>query len=291
MDRRRGQLVRAILSVSLALTLCVVVRAGAQERLRIAADVAQQASTTTVSQEQSFDRYFEQGSFTFERTIPQSMVYDVGAMVRIWRGLYAGGALSVFKQTDLGSLTARVPHPLQFNKPRITTGDVADASRSEIGQHIMFGWAIPASRGLDFLVSAGPSIITAEQLFVTRLGLSLEEEVFPFDELAFPRVDTETLRENVMGYNAGVDMTWRLNRRIGIGLLVRYSSGKKEFIPTGALPVEVTVGGLHAGGGVRVLFNSFGSSRRKPVPPPKQPPSKQPPAKQPPAKQPPPKGK
>ena len=69
----------------------------------------------------------------------------------------------------------------------------------------------------------------------------------------------------MIGYNAGVDMTWRVNRRIGLGLLVRYSAGKKEFIPTGALPVEVTAGGLHAGGGVRVLFNSFGS-RRKPVP-------------------------
>lgn len=287
MDRGGGQLVRAILIASIILGL--VVPAGAQERLRIAADVAQQASTTTVSQEQTFDRYFEQGSFTFERTIPQSIAYDAGAMVRVWRGLYAGGALSVFTQTDLGSLTARVPHPLQFNKPRITTGDVADARRLEIGQHIMFGWAIPASRGLDFLVSAGPSIITAEQLFVTRLNLTLDQEVFPFDELAFPRVDTETLRENVLGYNAGVDMTWRLNRRVGVGLLVRYSSGTKEFMPSGALPVDVTVGGLHAGGGIRLLFNSFGSSRRKPVPPPKQPPSKQPPAKQPPAQ--PPKGK
>jgi hypothetical protein len=69
-------------------------------------------------------------------------------------------------------------------------------------------------------------------------------------------------------------------------LLVRYSAGKKEFIPTGALPVEVTAGGLHAGGGVRVLFNSFGS-KRKPVPPPKPPAKPQP--KPPPPKPPPPK--
>jgi hypothetical protein len=304
MDGGRGQLVHhrpasivhrrsSILHRRLAATLiaglfCSAPAAG-QERLRIAADVSQQASTTTVSQAQTFDRYFEQGTFTFERPIPQSVAYGGGAMVRVWRALYAGGAVSVFTQTDVGSLTARVPHPLQFNKLRTITGDVADARRSEIGQHIMVGWAIPASRGLDFLVSAGPSIITAEQLFVTRLDLSLAQEVFPYDDLAFPRVDTETLRENVIGYNAGVDMTWRLNRRVGVGLLVRYSSGKKEFTPTGGAPVEVTVGGLHAGGGVRLLFNSFGSSRRKPVPPPKPPPSKQPPAKQPPAQ--PPKGK
>ena len=121
--------------------------------------------------------------------------------------------------------------------------------------------------------SAGPSIFTTEQLFVSSLSLSLDKEVFPFDELAFPAVITETLRENVVGYNAGVDMTWRLNRNIGLGLLLRYSNGKKAFTPTGAQPVEVTTGGLHAGGGLRVLFNSFGS-RRKPVPPPKPAPPK-----------------
>ena len=270
-----------------AITFIAVGPAGAQERLRISANVGQQASTTTVSQEQSFDRYFEQGSFTFERTIPQSVIYDFGAMVRVWRGLYAGGALSVFDQSGAGTVTARVPHPLQFNKPRTTTGEIADANRREYGQHITVGWAIPASGGLDFILSGGPSFFNTQQLFVTRLNLSLQDEVFPFEELAFPRADTETLRENVIGYNAGVDMTWRLNKRIGLGLLVRYSAGKKEFIPTGALPVEVTAGGLHAGGGIRVLFSSFGS-RRKPVPPPK-PPAKPQPAKPAPPKPAPPK--
>ena len=287
MERRRGHLVRARLIAICAITIAVIGPVSAQERLRLSANVGQQASTTTVSQDQSFDRYFEQGSFTFERTIPQSVVYDFGAMVRVWRGLYAGGALSVFDQSGPGTVTARVPHPLQFNKPRTPTGEIADADRREFGQHITVGWTIPASGGLDFIVSGGPSFFTTEQLFVTRLNLSLQDEVFPFDELAFPRADTETLREFVMGYNAGVDMTWRINKRIGLGLLVRYSTGKKEFIPTGALPVEVTAGGLHAGGGLRVLINSFGS-KRKPVPPPK-PPAKPQPAKPAPPKPAPPK--
>ena len=86
-----------------------------------------------------------------------------------------------------------------------------------------------------------------------------------------------------MGYNAGVDMTWRFSKNVGVGLLLRYSNGKKAFTPAGAQPVDVTVGGLHAGGGLRVLFGSPGPARkplphRKPLPPPKQPPpSKQPP--------------
>ena len=265
----------------LASIVGAMVPAAAQERLRISVNAGGQTSTTTVSQEQSFDRFFEQGSFTFERTVPKAIIYDFGAAVRLWRGLHAGAALSLFDTTGAGTLTARVPHPLQFNKPRTTTGDIAGAKRREIGQHVTFGWAIPAAGGLDFILFAGPSIFATEQLFVRNLTLSLAKEVFPFDELAFPGVETETLRDNVVGYNSGVDMTWRVSRNIGVGLLLRYSNGKKDFTPTAGQPVEVTAGGLHAGGGLRVLFNSFGP-RRKPLPPQRPPPPKQPPPKQPP---------
>jgi hypothetical protein len=239
------------------LALFCVTSASAQERIRIAVNAAQQTSTTTVAQEQTFDRYFEQGSFTFERAVPKKVIYDLGVAVRVWRGLHAGAAVSVFDdKTGSGTMTARVPHPLQFNRPRTTTGDIADATRREIGQHFMIGWNVRAAGGLDFTLFGGPSIFATDQLFVKNLTLSLDKEVFPFDELAFPVVVNETLRENVTGYNAGVDMTWRFMRNVGAGLLVRYSGGKKEFAPTGtgSQPVEVTVGGLHAGGGLRLIF-------------------------------------
>jgi hypothetical protein len=228
--------------------------AAAQDLVRLSVNVAQQATSTTVLQEGSFDRYFEQGSSTFERTVPKAVVYDFGGSVRLWRAFHAGAAVSILENTGTGTLTARVPHPLQFNKPRTTTGDIADAKRTEIGSHIMFGWMIPAASGLDFLLFGGPSIFATEQLFVKSLSLSLNQEVFPFDVLAFPGAETETLSASVLGYNAGVDMTWRFARHFGVGLLLRYSSGKKEFTPTGSQPVEVTVGGLHAGGGLRVVF-------------------------------------
>lgn len=240
--------------IAAAVILGCAYPAVAQERFRISVNAGQQTSTTTLTQEQTFERYFEQGSFTFEQTVPKAPIYDLGFAVRLWRGLHAGAAVSMFEKSGTGTVTARVPHPLQFSKPRTTTGEIANADRREIGQHIMFGWLIPAAAGLDFTVFAGPSIFTTEQLFTTTLNLSLDKEVFPFDELAFPGAQTETLKENVTGYNAGVDMTWRFLDNVGVGVLVRYSSGKKAFEPTGAPDVEVTVGGLHAAGGLRLAF-------------------------------------
>jgi hypothetical protein len=49
-------------------------------------------------------------------------------------------------------------------------------------------------------------------------------------------------------------MTWRFANHIGVGALFRYAAGKKDFTPTNGTPVEVEVGGLHAGGGIRVAF-------------------------------------
>ena len=74
-------------------------------------------------------------------TIPKAVIYDFGAAVRLWRGLYAGGAVSMFDKTGAGTVTARVPHPLQFNKPRTTTGEIADADapRDRTAHHVRLG--------------------------------------------------------------------------------------------------------------------------------------------------------
>jgi hypothetical protein len=250
MVRRSSIVIRA----AAVCVLCFASSAAAQERIRLSVSVGQQATSTTVTQETSFDRYFEQGSYTFERTVPATIIYDFGGSIRVWRSLHAGAAVSLFDTTGSGTLTARVPHPLQFNKPRTTTGDIGDARRQEIGTHVMAGWTIPAADGLEFLLFGGPSFFSTEQLFVKSLTLSLDREVFPFDELPFPGAETETLRENAVGFNVGVDMTWRFARHVGAGLLLRYSNGRNAFTPTGSQPVEVTVGGLSAGGGLRVLF-------------------------------------
>ena len=258
-SHRRSSIVDRPLSI---VVLCVLSVAGslasdsamAQERFRISVNAASQSTTTTITEEQNFQQYFEQGSFRFERTTPQDVVYDGSVTVRVWRGLHAGMAVSIFDNSGSGAIEGRVPHPLQFNRTRITTSDLTGVRRTEIGQHITIGWNIPATAGIDFTVFAGPSVFTTEQTLVTGLMLSLDKEVFPFDTLAFPGAQTETQRENVVGYNAGVDMTWRFTDHLGVGALFRYAAGKKDFTPTGGNPVQVEVGGLHAGGGLRLVF-------------------------------------
>ena len=57
--------------------------AAAQERIRLSVNAAQQSTTTDLTQEQTFQQYFEEGSFTFDRTTDQDVVFDGSGMVRV----------------------------------------------------------------------------------------------------------------------------------------------------------------------------------------------------------------
>jgi hypothetical protein len=226
----------------------------ARERVRLSLNLGQQTTTAVLTEEQTFEQYFEEGSFTLSRTIPKRMVYDVGGAIRVARELYAGIAVSFFDAPGAGQLTARVPHPLQFNQPRTVTGDLSAIPRRETAGHLQIAWAVPATGDLELLFFGGPTMFIVQQVLVTRLELGLDNEAFPFDTLAFPSTATETIRDDVFGYNAGVDVTWRFARNIGAGFLIRYSHGSKDFTPTGGQAVKIEAGGLHAGGGIRVIF-------------------------------------
>ena len=49
-------------------------------------------------------------------------------------------------------------------------------------------------------------------------------------------------------------MTWKFSKHAGAGVLIRYGTGKKDFIPPGGAPFTVEVGGLHVGGGIRFIL-------------------------------------
>jgi hypothetical protein len=265
---------RAAAAIFASAVLLGAMPAGAQDRFIASVNIGQQATSTTVSEERTFQQYLEEGSLTFGRTIPKALFVDAGLSVHLWRGVRAGASVSIFEDSGLGELTANVPHPLFFDQRRTVTGTIGGVRRREVGQHFSAGWMIPniprirktpkpskipTKRPVDFIIFGGPSIFTTDQIFVTTLrSVSLANEIYPFDTVEFPGAVTEKTRNNVVGYHAGLDITWRLKGRFrdraGVGLLVRYASGKADLTPTGGRPVEIEVGGFHAGGGLRLIF-------------------------------------
>jgi len=224
------------------------------DRIRLTLNGGEQSSAAPLKETQTFQQYFEQGTLTLERKVTNRPFFDGGGAFRIVKQLHVGVSFSSFKDTRSGTLTAEVPNPLRFTQPRTTTGTVSGVERKENAVHIELSWRVKAAGGLEFMPFGGPSFFQTEQGLVTKLNLTLANEVYPYDTLAFPSVSTETIKDKMNGYNAGVDMAWMFSRHIGLGALIRYSHGTKDFTPTGGQAVKIEVGGLHAGGGLRVVF-------------------------------------
>jgi hypothetical protein len=228
--------------------------AAAQDHVRLMINAGLQASAATLKNAQNFQQYQEQGSLTEERTIPRGGFFDGGVALRVVRSLHVGASFSFFKDNGTGTVTAQVPHPFFFNQLRTTTG-AAPANRKETAVHIQAAWTVPTAGGIEFTVFGGPTIFRTEQALATNLNLTLGNEVYPYDSIpTFPGATTQTIKSNVKGYNTGADMTWKLRKNFGLGLLIRYSHGTRNVTPTGGQAVKIETGGLHAGGGLRVIF-------------------------------------
>lgn len=243
-----------VAALAAAVMLGSAASAAAQGHVRIMVNAGQQTSTTSVKQTLTFQQYVEQGSLTLERTIPKKTFYDGGIAVRLVKGLHAGVSFSVFDAKGSGQVTAQVPHPFFFNQPRRVTGTATGVNRTETAMHIQASWTAAAAGGIEITAFGGPTVFQIEQVLITRLNLAVTDEVFPYDSLTYTSAATETLKDSVKGYNAGIDMTWRFSRHLGVGALVRYSHGQKDFTPTGGQATRIEVGGLHAGGGLRLMF-------------------------------------
>jgi len=238
-----------------------------RDRIRLMADVGGQVTTLAFKETTNFQQYFEQGTLTVDRTLPRQLFFGGGLAVRVTGGIYAGVSVSSFTTNGSGSLSAEVPHPLQFNQPRSVAGTVTEIDRRETGIHIQALWTDRMTNSLDVSLFGGPSLIQTEQVFVSNATVSLADETYPFDTLTFSALSLTKVRdsETAIGFNAGGEVMWRFftthPRRprarahsLGLAGMVRYSRATKNFNPAGGQITKVEAGGLQAGGGLRVLF-------------------------------------
>jgi hypothetical protein len=100
------------------------------------------------------------------------------------------------------------------------------------------------------IIGGGPTFFQAEQSFVNDVHYDHE---YPYDTATFRGVERDNESASGVGFNASLDVAWRLSRSFGLGGVVRYSHAKLPFTPADR-SVNVDVGGVQAGLGVRVLF-------------------------------------
>ena len=199
----------------------------------------------------SFPVYQEQATFQTAYKVPSVLAYDIGGGVALWRSLGVAIAFTSDQPKGDASLTGSVPHPFFLNKPRAVSGTVPGLKHTDTAVHVNVAWIAPLSPKLLLVAFGGPSFFTVKQDVVTQFAFI---DAYPYDEASFSSATVSKVSESAVGFNAGVDVTYRFTRNFGVGGVIRFTRASLTFSAANVSNVSVDAGGAIASGGVRWVF-------------------------------------
>jgi len=219
----------------------------------ISANGIYQATGSAFTDRFEFQEFVETGTIDTTFETKPAIGLDGSAGIRLWRNVGLGVGLTTYapgsRNNGGGEVTARIPHPFEFNKHREVSGD-AGLRRKETAIHANVLYFVPSRSNLQAVIGAGATFFQAEQSFVNDV---LYDHVYPYDTATFRGIDLDNETATGIGFNASVDVAWRFTRTFGVGGLVRYAQGSLPFTP-GDRGLKLDVGGVQVGVGVRVIF-------------------------------------
>ena len=211
-----------------------------------------QATTNDFSDGATFTEHAEQGRFDSDYTVKGGPTFDIAGGARIIGPLAVGvGVTRVSRSTPI-VLSAEVPHPFFFSTPRTVEGEIGGLKREELAVHLQARGVFPVGNRMQVMVFGGPSFFSVKQGMVTDFNIT---ETYPYDTAAFSSGVTTEAKESKVGFNAGGDVAFFFSRQVGVGFGVQFSGADVE-LPSAAsgATADVKVGGLQAGGGLRLRF-------------------------------------
>jgi hypothetical protein len=238
----------AISVFALAVSVMVPAAAAAQmtwtDKGYVSVTVGGQAGSHTLTTEPDFTLYEETGTLATSQKVGGGAFVDVGGGYKVWHNLVLGLSFSHVGSTSDAVIAAQVPDPVVFDRPRAITTTLSDASYSENALHFSAVWMVPVTDKIDVGIAAGPSLFMIKQDLATGLNVT---EPGP----TVSSVISSDTKKTVAGFHAGVDVTYLLTKKVGAGLLARYTVGSVDFAGS---TDSLTLGGFQFGVGLRYRF-------------------------------------
>lgn len=207
-----------------------------------------------IEESRAFTIYNERATMLIRQEIDRGGLFDVSGGVRVWRDLYAGDlyagvGVTRFSDTSGAALNGSIPDPLVVGRPRSATATVGNLRHTETGVHLQATWITPVTTEFDVAVSIGPSFFSVRQDFVGDITVTE-------GAANTPNLATSIRRESEsgVGFNIGLDGTYRLTPRFGGGVFVRYAGGSVDFALPNGSRIGLDTGGFQIGAGLRVRF-------------------------------------
>jgi hypothetical protein len=203
-----------------------------------------QAGSHTLTTEPAFTLYDEPSTLVSTQKAGGGGFVEIGGGYKVWENLVLALSYSHVGGDNDAAIAANVPDPLIFDRHRAVTASLAGASYSENAVHISGVWMVPVTDKIDVGVSAGPTIFMVSQEIPAGLTVS---EPGP----TVTGVSATKVKKTTGGFHAGVDVTYLLTKKVGAGLLARYTVGSVKLPDA---KDSLTVGGFQIGVGLRYRF-------------------------------------
>jgi hypothetical protein len=203
-----------------------------------------QAGSRDLATTSSYPQYEETATVSTSQEVSGGGLFDINGGYKIWRNLAVGLGYSHVGSKSDAAITGSIPDPAVFDRPRTVTATATDLEHSENTINIIATWMLPVTDKVDVGFSFGPSFIMVSQDLVDSVAITEPG----------PTVTGTTIRteeKTAGGINLGIDVTYLLNKRFGVGGLMRYTYGSVEL--NGATD-KLTVGGFQIGAGGRIRF-------------------------------------
>jgi hypothetical protein len=237
-------------TAALCLMICAIVAPSASAQMKWTdqgfanVSIGGQAGSHTLTTSTSFDLYDEQAQVETTQKVKGGALFDLNGGYKVWRNLVAAIGYSRTSSKSDASVVGSIPDPDRFDLPRGVTASATDLKHSEQAINFMGVWMVPVTDKIDVGASFGPSIITVKQDIPSTLTIA---EPGP----TVTGLATESAKKTVGGINLGVDVTYLVTKKYGVGGFLRYTWGSANLPGT---TKSLTVGGLQIGVGGRYRF-------------------------------------
>jgi hypothetical protein len=200
------------------------------------------------------DVYGENASITVPHEVSAGSLFDLSAGYRVWRNMAVVIGFSRFSDSETPTVAAEIPNPAFSNSPRPVSNSAGELSHSESAVHLHAFWMFPMTENFEWGVFAGPSFYRIEQEFVDVGEDDLTEGPFPFGTVTIDTVNQVRQSDRTTAFTVGVDGTYLITPRYGVGGFFRFSGASVDLPLSGGSTISVDGGGVQFGGGLRVRF-------------------------------------
>lgn len=207
-------------------------------------NIGGQSGSHDVATTTTFVVYDEDAHINTTQKTGGGFLFDMNGGYKVWRNLVAAVGYTFMSDSTDGAVTASIPDPSVFDHPRTVNATADNLKHTENALNFMGVWMVPVTDKVDVGISFGPTVFFVKQELPDTLTFT---EPGP----TVTGLTKKDVSKTTGGINLGVDVTYLLTKKMGVGGILRYTRGSVNL--EGASD-SLTVGGFQIGVGGRYRF-------------------------------------